>query len=174
MVGLAYPPLSSGFSARLADVVEFLDGNIDTQRVADLALPLSFVRYWRRDPPGRAEGGAVQRYRAPSELPTAYAVMKLTLLAEEFDCQEFGPKAAIWMEPRMLAMLRAGRVREAYGVAHRRLKASGLQPLSDGPGLADGSGSGRRLAAALLFPIDGSTHCALAERAVRKPNRTEL
>ncbi|MDE0075952.1 MAG: type I-U CRISPR-associated protein Csx17 [Caldilineaceae bacterium] len=174
MLGLTYPPLSSGFSARLADVVEFLDGNLDTQRVADLALPLSFVRYWRRDPPGRAEGDAVQRYRAPSELPTAYAVMKLTLLAEEFDCQEFGPKAAIWMEPRMLAMLRAGRVREAYGVAHRRLKASGLQPLSDDPGLADGSGSGRRLAAALLFPLDGSTHCALAERAVRKPNRTEL
>ena len=169
MQGLTYPPLSSGFSARLADVAEFLDGNIDIQRIVDLAFPLSFVRYWRR-----SEGGAIQQYRAPSELPIAYAAMKLTLLTGKFDCLEYGSKAAIWMEPRMLAMLRAGRVREAYGVAHRRLKASGMQPLSDEPGLADGSESGRRLAAALLFPLDRSTHCALAGRAVRKPNRTEI
>ena len=173
MQGLAYPPLSSGFSARLADVVGFLDGNIDIQRVADLALPLSFVRYWRRDPPGRAGKDAERRYRAPSELPVAYAVMKLTLLAEEFDGPEFGPKAAIWMESRMLAMLRAGRVREAYAVAHRRLKASGLQPLSDEPGIADRSDYGRRLAAALLFPIDRSAHSALAERALWSPRPTE-
>ena len=173
MQGLTCPPLSSGFSARLADVVGFLDGGTDIQRVADLALPLSFVRYWRRDPEKHAGEDAVQRYPAPSELPVAYAAMKLTLLAEAFDCPEFGPRTAIWMEPRMLAMLRAGRVGEAYAVAHRRLKASGLQPLSDEPGLADGSGRGRRLAAALLFPLDGSNHCALAERAVRKPNRTE-
>ena len=173
MQGLTYPPLSSGFSAQLVDVVEFLDGDIDIRRIVDLALPLSFVRYWRRDPAGRPGGDAVRRYSAPSDLPVAYAVMKLTLLAQEFDCPEFGSEAAIWMEPRMLAMLRADRVREAYAVAHRRLKASGLQPLSDEPGLADGSGRGRRLAAALLFNLDVSNHCALAERAVRKPNRME-
>ena len=168
MKGLTYPPLSSGFSVWLEDVVEFIEGNVDIQRIADLALPLSFVRYWRR-----SEGDTVQRYRAPFELPIAYAAMKLTLLTGEFDCPEYGPKAAIWIEPRMLAMLRAGRVSEAYGVAFRRLRASGLQPFSDKPGLADGSESGRRLAAALLFPLDKSMHCALADRAIRKPNRME-
>ena len=66
----------------------------------------------------------------------------------------------------MLAMLRAGRVDEAYRVAHRRLRASGLRPLSDEPGIADQSALGRRLAAALLFPLDKSAHCALAKRAL--------
>ena len=168
MRGLSYPPLASGYSARLDDVVEFIDGNIDIQRVADLAFPLSFVRYWHR-----AEGEAVQGRRAPFDLPIAYAAMKLTLLTEKFVSPEFNADTDVWMEPQMLSMLRAGRIDNAYKVAWRRLRASGLRPLSGDSGIANGSEHGRRLAAALLFPFDEYAHCALAERAVRKPHRTE-
>ncbi len=73
----------------------------------------------------------------------------------------------------MLAMLRAGRVSSAYQVACRRLRASGLRPLSEDPGISDGSGQGRRIAAALLFPLGGSAHYALAERALRRPDRLD-
>ena len=166
--GLKYPPLSSAYSASLADIVEFLDGSVDLQRVSDLALPLSFVRYRHRN-----KENAVQYSPAPFVLPMAFAVMKMTLLTEEFVCPEFYAKTEIWMEPRMLSMLRAGRVDDAFRVACRRLRSSGLQPLSEEPGIANGSVNGRRLAAALLFPLDGSTHCALAKRAIRKPHRTE-
>ena len=61
----------------------------------------------------------------------------------------------------MLAMLRAGRVGDAYRVAHRRLVASGLRPLSEAPGIRDRSDQGRRLAAALLFPLDQRHYKAL-------------
>ena len=169
MHDLTFAPLFSAYSAWLDDIVEFMDGGVDIQRVADLALPLSFVRFWRR-----SEGEVIQTERAPISLPIAYAAMKLTLLPGKFGCPDFGPESGVWMEPRMLAMLRAGRVRDAYQVACRRLKASGLQPLSDEPGYADGSENGRRLAAALLFPIDKGMHCALAERALRKPSRTGI
>ena len=159
-------PLDSAYSARLNDIAAFLAGGVDVQRVVDLALPLSFVRRGRR-----REKSAPQRFpsRAPIDLPAAYAVMKLTLLPDEFSCPEFCEDRDISMEPRMLAMLRAGRIKDAYQVAYRRLKASGLQPLSDNPGIADRSEQGRRLAAALLFPLGQGAHQALAERALRRP-----
>ena len=168
MHDLHYPPLSSAYSTPLADIVEFLNGSADAQRVAELALPLSFIPYRQWD-----KGDGVEQRPAPFDLPMAFAVMKMTLLAEEFVCPEFDTKTKIRMEPRMLSMLRAGRVADAYQVACRRLRASGLRPLSNEPGIGNGSEYGRRLAAALLFPLDRSAHCALAKRAVRKPARTE-
>ena len=168
MQDLGSAPLASGYSARLIDIVEFLNGEVDLQRITNLALPLSFIRYWAR---GELDSG--RQISAPAELPMAFAVMKMTLLPEEFECQDFGEKRAISMEPRMLSMLKAGRVEEAFGVAWRRLRASGLQPLSPKPGIPDGLENGRRLAAALLFPLDKKAHCALAGRAVMKPQRPE-
>ena len=162
-----HPPLNSAYSALLGDTAAFLDGNVDVQRVADLALPLSFVSYRSRSQPSDFQ------QNAPFNISAAYAAMKLTLLPGKFVWPQFDLKVKIQMEPQMLTMLRAGRVRDAYRVACRRLWASGLKPLSDDPGIADRSDYGRRLAAALLFPLDEGAHSALAERAVRKPHRTE-
>ena len=164
MRGLSYPPLDAAYSARLSDVVSFLNGEVDVQRIAELALPLSFIHYRRRP-----EGGEGQSFRAPFDMPAAYIAMKLTLLPDKFKCPEFGEDRDIRIEPRMLAMLRAGRVKDAYEVAKRRLKASGLHPVSDSPDIQDNSEAGRLLASALLFPLDMRSYCALADRALRKP-----
>ena len=161
------PPIDGACSARLKDIVAFLDGAVDVQRVVDLALPLSFVRY------GRRPEGANAQQRKPFDLPAAYAAMKLTLLPGKFVCPEFGADVSIATEPSMLAMLRSGRVEQAYEVASRRLKAAGLRPLMDDPGVRDRSDRGRRLAAALLFPLSNSTYRALSESALRKPDRLD-
>ena len=102
--------------------------------------------------------------------------MKLTLLPGKFVCGGFGVDGEgidIAIEASMLTMLRAGRVGDAYRVAYRRLKASGLRPLSEEAGIADRSEQGRRLAAALLFPLDKRSYKTLAERALHKPDRIE-
>ena len=165
MQGQGHPPLDSTYSARLNDIIAFLEDDVDVQRVADLAFPLSFVRYWHR-----SESGDGQSFRTPYELPAAYAAMKLTLLPGKFKCPGYSEdERDIRMEPRMPAMLRAGRVKDAYEVASRRLVASGLRPVSDSPGISDRSEAGRRLAAALLFPLGEREYGALAERALRKP-----
>lgn len=172
MNSLGHPPIDSAYSARLHDIVSFLNGEVNDQRVVDLALPLSFVAY-----PPRWEGDGPQRGRpfgAPFDLPAAYAVMKLTLLPGKFVCPGYGVHGEgndIAMEPSMLAMLRSGRVEAAYQVACRRLRASGLRPLSNDSGIADRSEQGRRLAAALLFPLDERSHRALSERALHKLER---
>ena len=173
MNGMKYPPLDSAYSAQLDDVAAFLNDEVDVRRVADLVLPLSFVRYQHR--PENKDSQHRKPFEAPVDLPAAYAVMKLTLLPGKFACPEFGVAEGvdIAMEPSMLAMLRAGRVSEAYRVAYRRLRASGLRPLSDEPGIGDKSEQGRCLAAALLFPLDERNHRGLAERALRRPDRLE-
>ena len=167
MKGLPHPPLDSAWSSRLSDIVAFLNGDVDAQRVADLALPLSFIHYGHR----RKVEESQQRdsFNAPFGLSTAYAAMKLTLLPRKFEGQEFSADIDIWPEPAMLALLRAGRVNDAYRAAYQRLKSSGLQPLSDDPGIPDRSDQGRRLAAALLFPLDDRANKALAQRALRPP-----
>ena len=158
--GLRHPPLNSAYPAQLSDIAVFLNGRVDVQRMSDLALPMSFVRQRRQYAPPSV----------PPALPVAYATMKLTLLPGKFQGADFGiADTDIWMEPRMIAMLRGGRINEAYHAAYCRLRASGLQPLSGLPGIADGSGQARRLAAALLFPLDTGAHTALATSAVREP-----
>ena len=168
MHGMGHPPLDSAYPARLDDVAQFTDGGVDVQRMVDLALPLSFIRYRSRgaEEPGSQRGMP----HAPRTLPSAYAAMKLTLLPGKFDCPSLGSAGRdIWMEPALPARLRAGRVGDAHQIASRRLRASGLQPLSNAPGMADRSEQGRRLAAALLFPLGQDSHQGLAERAVRIP-----
>ena len=162
--GLELPPLDSRYSAQLKDIVTFLNGDVDYQRIADLAFPLSFIRY------GQQQSASEFRPDAPVDLPVAYAVMKLTLLPRcKFVCPEFQVDTQIRMEPSILALLRAGRVQEAYDRAYRRLWASGLRPLTDNPGISDGSEQARRLAAALLFPLDETATKALAQSALRLP-----
>ena len=169
--GTDHLPLDSAHSARLLDIAAFLGGGVDVQRMADLVLPLSFVRYRHRKEESDSERRST--FRAPFDLPAAYAAMKLTLLPGKFECPAFDADTDISTEPVMLAMLRAGRVGDAYKVACRRLRASGLTPLSDDPGIRDRSEQSRRLAAALLFPLDESAYCALAKRALRRPDRLE-
>ena len=165
MASLHHPPLEASFSAALDDVTVFLNGGVDVQRMVELALPLSCVRH--QSPPSPGDQGQ----RLPVALPAAYAVMKLTLLPGRFSCPAFDiAEADIWMEPAMIAMLRAGRVHNAYQVALRRLRAAGLPPtLSNTPGISDRSEQGRRLAAALLFPTGAASYTALAKLALRRP-----
>lgn len=164
MTRLNHPPLDSRYSAQLKDIVAFLNGHVDYQRIADLALPLSFIRY------GQRQSGSEFYQDAPFNLPAAYATMKLTLLPRcKFVCPEFQADTEIRMEPSIPALLRAGRVRDAYDRAHRRLWTSGLRPLTDNPGIGDGTNQARHLAAALLFPLDETANNALAQRALRQP-----
>ena len=159
----SHAPLMSSTSASLQDIAAFMNNAVDYQRIADLVLPLSLVRFSHQE--------RVVEQDIPYVLPSAYAVMKLTLLPRSFVCPDFNlDEVDISMEPVMLAMLRGGRVRDAYRVAYRRLKASGLQPISEEPGIADRSGQGRLLAAALLFPINSHSFKALAECALRDPH----
>ena len=160
---LPHPPLYGYHPAQANDVVSFLNGDLDCGRIASLALPLSFLRYM----PTMPRSHTPERGRLSPPMPVAYATMKLTLLPHELDAPSFGitDPTVIKPESRMLAMLRAGRIDEAYQAAVKRLTATGLRPIANAPGISDNSVNGRRLAAALLFPI--AEH-ELLEHALRR------
>ena len=163
MQGQSHPPLASLYSAPLSDVTSFLNGRVDERRMEALILPLSFMPLGSR----AALGPPASDMDSISALPVAYAAMKLTLIPTDVGFTT--NLADIRMEPSMLAMLRAGRIRDAYQVAYRRLKATGLRPLTATPSIADRSEHGYRLAAALLFPLSQWDFGRLAECALHKP-----
>lgn len=159
--GLEHAPLNSRCFASLWDIADFINGTLDVNRIVELALPLSFIRW-----PSQVDMGNKPR-SAWLALPATYATLKLTLLPDEFKQNEIG----IRMEPRMLSLLRAGRVREAHQIAFQRLKSSGLRPLTPDPGIR---GPAHRLAAALLFPISRRAYRQLGHHALLDADNESL
>ncbi len=166
-------PLFSPFMVSLDTVAAFIAGDLDDQRIEQALWGLVLV-----DPsqPGGERKGEVVGPRDPPVLPRDYALLKLLFLPGPITAERRGDavlwryarrweaRATILPEPRILPLLRAGRLGEACRIAAGRLRLSGLPPMP-GPtstgAVRDGEWSeqvsdyrrGQRLAAALLIPI---------------------
>lgn len=189
--GEPLPPFDSPFPVRLGDIVAFLNGDTDDAKVEDLLWGLSLIE--------RGTEWEVPQLGTDTELPRAYALMKLTLLPGRLGWEKSpngdpvlrlkhpGVKEApsgviVKPEPAIPAKLRAGDVHGACEVAARRLRSSGFSPL--GGFLADGSrrdihwSAGgvptERLLAALLFPIPDYAVNQLAALVLRIPSTETL
>ncbi len=132
--------------ARIPDVMEFLYGNLDMQKISDLVLPLSMVRIDRgmRRPWGD--------YRADEEhvvqLPEAYRVIKLIYPPRKEECIPY--------DTTVLSLLHAGRTGEAFSRATAILRAHGMPPQSnneENPTTVMPDNVKENLLAALIFPI---------------------
>jgi CRISPR-associated protein Csx17 len=179
-------PLDSLFPAPLADVQKFLAGATDDERLADLLWGLMLID------PNQAKRSKSPRGDA-SVLPSAYALLKLTLLPGRLEWTEHAGEMVLRLkrtgadeeptgivvkpEPAIMAKLRAGDVQATCEIAARRLRASGLTPLAsyrrDGSlrstDWSAGGVSPDRLLAALLFPIQNRAVNYLAELVLRRP-----
>ncbi len=170
-------PLASRFGTPLDTVAAFIEGDLDDGRIEDLLWGLMLVDQRQRSSEGRIEPAA---FADPPGLPRDYALLKLLFLPRPLTAEWHGdevrwryarsvePAITIFPEPRILPLLRAGRVGEACRIAAGRLRVSGLSPMP-GPLLTgvmrDSDWSERtadhrraqRLAAALLIPIQPSS-----------------
>jgi CRISPR-associated protein Csx17 len=161
-------PLAARNFVSLSTVSQFLAGELDDRRIKELLWGLVLVDQERRpDKPSPPSGGS-------GPLPRAYALLKLL----------FDQEILIKPEPRVLALLSAGRVGEACQIAMRRLRASGLSPLPhprSGGVVRDGDwkeldclgADGQRLAAALLMPISKASIHELQRLVTRNPANEE-
>lgn len=168
-VGCERLPIAYSFAVPHDAVAAFLDGSLDEQRIEDLIWGLMLMEHRGIQ--------ATAGYKAP-DLPIfrTYALLKLLFLPRSIVAERAANKLywrlarnsesgiTIRPEPRILPLLRTGRVGEACRIAAQRLRVSGLTPM---PGrLPDGkardtpwyeySGSDRaaqRLVAALLIPL---------------------
>ena len=154
-------PLDAIAPARLADIAAFLEGNFDDVRCARLLAGLVWAK--------PAWLPFVKRPLRPV-VPFAYAALKpiftpavsLKALAEK---GLVSPDCKLPIPPGLIARLRSGRVEEAVGVALGRARASGIACSFVNPGIPQTTRIGRRLAAALLIPLDEYGLQILMERA---------
>ncbi len=184
--GEPLPPLGSSFPVSLADIIAFLNDEVDDTKLSDLIWGLSLVEHnsQHEEPVSRIE----------AELPRAFALLKLTLLQGKLEWASNGTESvlrintprlgdnpggvAVKAEQATLSKLRAGDVQGACEVAARRLRMSGFPPV--GGVLADGTrrkiawsaggSQSERLLGSLLFPISDQAVNQLADLVLRRPS----
>lgn len=168
-------PLASNSMVPLETIAAFLHEDLDDQRIEALLWGLVLI-----EQRGGPHTGQPIGREGTNDIPRAYALLKLLflprpLVGELYSetlrwrlAREGEAGITIRPEPRILPLLRAGRLGEACRIAAQRLRVSGLSPI---PGaLPDGRTRdstwsefvsdprrAQRLAASLLIPIDSAS-----------------
>ena len=157
--GLADKPFDAATTASLADVAAFLSDGFDHARCGRLLAGLVWARPVRLPTSGAAT------------LPIAYAAMKPLFASDALLRKAVGgpDDLRLPVPPGLLTRLAAGDVATAVALAFARARASGWPVPFAGRTSAFGRGlDGRRLAAALLIPVDAWSLERLVSRAFPK------
>lgn len=159
MHSLSHPPLMSSRFASLSSIAAFLERETDDERIEEFLRALVLLD-WSKD--DRTFAPDKETRYVPPALPRAYALLKLLFLPEgKLQLTQGGDSIIVKHEPTIVPLLRAGRIADALDIAGRRLKASGLVPLTEDFFFPPEDGA--RLAAALLIPIDEPSIRELAQ-----------
>ncbi|MFW6114447.1 MAG: type I-U CRISPR-associated protein Csx17, partial [bacterium] len=194
-------PIDFKRGVSLDAIALFIAGGVDDRRIEDLLRGLMLIDHRQKYP----EGLTPVAIGHASPLPREYALLKLLYLPRPLvrQCdgdyqrwkwrlartttgsdgkttQEEG--LAIRPEPRVLPLLRGGRVNEACRIAYQRLRASGLSPLP-GPTSSgvcreadwepDPSVKPERLAGALFLPVGDAVVNQLIQMVTRQADQSE-
>jgi len=154
-------PIQGRVRVGLADVYQFLRGNVDEKKINDLVWALSTVKWhlyrYKRHAPQWA-------WQPVPEMPRLYSLLKLLYLPQgltfNFDTSKWTytwdkSGTRIPNVPEILNLLKVGRIQEVNKKSVRRLISSGLKPIGASRGviLQTGTLNPKRLAASLLIPI---------------------
>ena len=156
-------PINGAIPAKMTDVVKFLNGELDMKKIGDLVLPLSIIEIDARNPDYPWKNDICERIdNIP--VPEAYALLKIVHSSERLE--------DIPYDMSMLAMLNAGRFKDAYARASNVLFAHGMRPKSHSKrtGIVNNVSCSdtvkKHLAASLLFSIHRDTRMELVKRFV--------
>jgi len=201
--GCEHLRLESWHRASLDVVSAFLAGDVDFRRVEELLWGLMLIDH-QRNYPAKLRAAKME---SAIPLPREYALLKLLFLprplARQWDAKhdrwiwrlakavkqpdgktKLDERVRIRPEPRILPLLRAGRVAEACRIAYQRLRSSGLKPLpyatsgrplrdDEWTGLPGDPGRGRRLAAALLLPLHSGSINTIVHLVTRQDDQPD-
>ncbi len=187
--GCDHLPLHFHRSVSLDAVSAFIAGDVDDQRIDALLWGLLLIDHHQRYPQALPHAHVDN---APL-LPREYALLKLLFLPAPLvrEIAHEHPQGRwrlarpggrnlglhIRPEPRILSLLRAGRIADACRIAHQRLRSSGLTPLpssrSGVPSSArhweqNPSLDAHRLLAALLLPLNNRSLNELIQLVTRQ------
>jgi CRISPR-associated protein Csx17 len=154
------------YFANLADINQWILGDIDEERVEAIARGLSLTKIDRKCTLGINWNDG----ESSDLVPIAYGILKLVhhrqIDSRGAELRENGLKK----EPSLLPLLTAGDSFRATQLAIRRLKISGLPPLIANPISIDNLQL-ERIAAALAFPISPRSIDKLIEKFCHQPEQ---
>ena len=159
-------PLKASLPADLEDVRFFIEGAIDEGRLEELIWGLNAIDWYSV----RGDGSS-ERFGDPF-IPAAYALLKLTHNPEPVRLGWTAPGTLVPLDPAIFARAKRGQIAAACVSACRRLKASGLPPKMHN--FIISSDVGKRMAAAILFPLREADVLYLARVALKPPTRTGI
>lgn len=140
--------LHGSMPVSMSDIIAFLEGRLDEALLEELLFGFLLV--------DRGEGGsAPESPHHDGPAPPDYSLLKLVFLDPPLE--RVGGMQAVRAEPALVPLLRAGRVSDAVEIAARRLRASGFVPRTVTDRAANDRIYGRRLAAALLLPVNDAS-----------------
>jgi CRISPR-associated protein Csx17 len=170
-------PIASRYFVSLETTATFMAGYLDDEKIEQLVWGLMLVDHRRVSHPTTNQPPAIQNV---PPLPRDYALLKLLFLPRPLTADRHNGELrwrlarndelgiTIRPEPRILPLVRSGRVGEACRIAAHRLRVSGLPPMPSP--LATGTmrddnwaeltidhRSAQRLAASLLIPISSKS-----------------
>lgn len=178
-------PLASRQTATLDTMSAFLAKGTDDRLVEELLWGLMLI-----DAQGQRQPPRSRRRVDSPPLPRAYALLKLLFLPRSLiQCRDRNGRprwryarsreqgVEVRAEPRILPLLRAGRIEQTCEIAMHRLRASGLVPMPNRSHWVRSCGrtwegldrtlDGQRVAAALLIPLGSRS----VERLIRLVTR---
>jgi len=157
-------PLSGTRPARLDDIAAFVWGDVDEEKIEELLWGLNAVSW-----AGEAE---VRSSRGDGGLPASYALLKLTHLPGPMPAEVKGTPIDVPYDPAIARRAYSGDLAAATRLAARRLRGSGLAPIT---AVVNGAPDlSRRIAAALLFPISDADAVQLAHAVIRMKSAEAL
>lgn len=176
-------PLESKIYAPLKDVLLFLEGMVDYEKIGNLLFSLSMINY--NDYP--EYHNSVELWSIPEHMPETYVSIKLNFmppLSNKIKLNFLPPlsnKINMKFEPSIIPLLKSGNIGLAQKIAHRRLYMSGTHVHT-----YDNSRHVSRstqeipesmidkIAAALLFPLNPSDMNKMIKRITKPKLQNDL
>lgn len=144
--------LNSMFTAPIKDIIQFIEGNVDYQKISDLLIPLSMVNYQKIDTkPDWCNDRKI--YDVSPFVPEIYACIKPIFPPVTIDKKE------MFFEPSIIRLLKSRKSDMAITAARQRLKVTGhnVSTYSSGQKNIISNMSDEytdRVMASILFPLD--------------------
>ena len=156
-------PLWSAYTTSLDDIAAFTASETDDRCLEELLWGLILIEQSAKTGRKTYSSSSINEETPP--LSRLYALLKLLFLPTTVIkvngrwryTQKGEHGVVIRPEPRILPLLRAGRVEDAIHIAIQRLRSSGLHPMIRSRDESWGNINSERLAAALLFPISSNS-----------------
>ena len=176
--GLKSLPIDSPRMTPKNAIASFIAGDVDDVKISELLWGLMLVKIKPREKSEERDNPQIETPFTP--LPRNYALLKLLFLSRKLEIDN--DENEIRLEPRIIPLLRTGRLGEACKIAMRRLRSSGVVPMPHRTGAQPNRDDAwdftmddkqvRRLAAALLFPISTNSAANLAGMLLRRETKS--